>query len=457
MKSRVQINQIGYYASGAKHAFLLAEAESFDVIDSVNNEIVFSGFPERAIFIDGWGMKIFPIDFSALSLTGSFYITADLATGQTLRSGNFEISRSPYLSLMQSISDTTSRFHKYDGGISFNVCAFTTACLINSVLVSETKNSAAPLIDITESIIREIKHNCLRILSDEEFDETELASVAALAALGSWFFRKTEKSLSDRLSRSAVRAWIKNIELSKTDSLSYTENPGTLFWALCALYAATGAEDFISAAKMHIPRDPISFTPDNPSGFACISAFLHPDGADLPLRRSLKEALRVKADNLTSYSDSFYITRADFPEGSNLLLMSDAISLFMAETVLAEKSYVVAARRNLNYVMGANPLEKCFITGYGSNPVRKPFLPSDRMSADIDNADTDPGDFNIEPIAGLVVPGANADIKTDSYLSWQLSKKTPPARCYGDTKTSITSNAASAPASSLLFFASGIE
>ncbi|MDR0943820.1 MAG: glycoside hydrolase family 9 protein [Ruminococcus sp.] len=449
MTSRIQINQIGYYDRGAKHAFLLAETDRFNVVDRVNDEIVFSGFPERAIFIDAWGMKIVPLDFSELSLTGSFYIICELPTGQILRSDNFEISKTPFLSFMNAFLEALPPSRKYYREKDYSEIAFSTACLIFHILVSRFHGVEAAIYDITESINTEIKHNLLMTLTRDDFKPSELASVSAAAALGSWFFRKTEKSLSDRLSKVAVKTWIENIEISRA---SGTQNsPGTLFWGLCALYAITGSEDFLLAAKENIPRDPTSFTVSNPSGFGMISAFLLPGGGDLALRRSLREALRVKADNLTSNTDRFFVTRDDFSRNSNELLLSDTLALFSANTILREPSYKAAAARNISYICGVNPLEKCFVTGFGKNPVKYPHLPSDLTRGD------DGLRVYEAPLPGIVVPGANSDIKTDGYLTWQMTGKTPPAKCYGDTKTSPTTNSASLSMGALMFFAAGIS
>jgi hypothetical protein len=447
MSNRIRINQIGYYVNGAKHGFLLAEAERFDVIDRVNDEIVFSGFPERAIFIDSWGMKVSALDFSALALTGSFYIICDLPTGQTIRSDDFEISKTPYLGLMNAFLEALPASHKYYREKDFSEIGFSTACLIFYILVARFHGIEDTLYDFTGSITTEIKYNLLMTITRDDFKASELASVAAAAALGSWFFRKTEKSLSDRLRKVAVNTWIENIELSRaTGDLT---DKGTLFWGLCALYAVTGAEDFLLAAKENIPHDPTSFTVANPSGFGMISAFLLPGGGDLALRRSLREALRVKADNLTSNTDRFFVTRGDFSQNSNELLLSDTLSLLAANTVLREPFYKAAAMRNISYIMGVNPLEKCFMTGFGKNPVKNPLVPYDLNRSEDEKIE--------DPPPGIVVPGANSDIKTDGYLTWQMTAKTPPALCYGDTKTSPTTNSASLSMGALMFFASGIN
>jgi hypothetical protein len=447
MSGRIRINQIGYYVDGAKHALLLADAERFDVIDRVNDEIVFSGFPERTIFIDSWGMKVAPVDFSPLSLTGRFYISCDLPTGQTLRSDDFEISKTPYLTFMNAFIDALPGSHKYYRERDYSEIAFSTACLIFYILVARFHGIEDTLYDFTGSLTAEIKYNLLMTLSRDDFKPSELASVSAAAALGSWFFRKTEKSLSDRLRKVAVNTWIENIEISR--SSGDLTGRGTLFWGLCALYAITGAEDFLLAAKENIPRDPTSFTVANPSGFGMISAFLLPGGGDLALRRSLREALRVKADNLTSNIDRFFVTRGDFSQNSNELLLSDSLSLYSANTILREPFYRAAGMRNVSYVCGVNPLEKCFVTGFGKNPVKNPLLPSDLLKKEGEPLD--------EPPHGIVVPGANSDIKKDGYLTWQMTPKTPPALCYGDTKTSPTTNSASLPMGALLFFTAGIN
>jgi endoglucanase len=320
--------------------------------------------------------------------------------------------------------------------------------------------------DPTDGIINEIKYGLLWLIKMQDSDggvfggvkstaETDIvppeldkvsyavspksansaAAFAAVCALSYWLFRSTDPILAKTLSDAAVSAWIWYAENDPGIEL-YT---GLRFWAVCELFALTGAPDFLAEAKHCVPDNITNIHLFNVSGLGMLSIFSHPGHSDLELRRLVLFALRVNADNLTSESDKSIITRSDFPKCSNIYLMSDAVSLATAGAVLKSSDYTNAARRNFDYILGANPLGKCFVTGFGTNPVRHPHhtLCASRPEA--------------EPIPGMAVYGATTDRLADSYLKWQLPKGTPPAKCYGDAPSSRSANSASMSSSALLY------
>jgi endoglucanase len=533
MKNHISINQLGYLTIGAKQAFLSGETDAFSLVDSVNNEAVFSGAPYATKVIKAWGEKISLLDFSEVDLSGSFFLRAN-AGGVSLRSGVFDIVSNPYVDLLEGIERAvfsnrcgfnTSRAdnthphtacHKkavnsgarrdHSGGYhdtseySRNVYlhAISLASFIYSITVNENRYATFKLFelrdgksDITDGIIDEIKYGLSWLLKMQDSDGGVFAGIetheqtdivlpdadpakyelmgksvystiafAGVAAPSSWLFRQSDEKFSEKLKQAAIRAWIAFAEYSSSHVVDYeTESKaavsglsssgrcdfnGLRFWALCELYALTASEDFLEGAKKSIPADVSSFSPDNVSGFGLLSIFLHPDGGDLELRRKIMFALRVKADNLTSNSGKYYITTDKFGCCSNMEIMSDALTLFAAATILKCADYRVVARRNLNYIMGANPLDKCFITGFGHNPVRRP---RHVLSAAFGDA---------TPIPGMVVCGANNNRLSDNYLKWQLPKGTPPAKSYGDAPSSQTTNTVSMPATALLYFLASI-
>jgi endoglucanase len=536
MKNHISINQLGYPRIGAKQAFLSGETDAFSLIDSVNNEAVFSSAPFATKVIASWGEKISLLDFSEVTLSGSFFLRAN-AGGVSLRSGVFDIVTNPYLGLLEGIeraffinrcgtntsrADNThphSACHKkvfnpgstgdrrdFSGGFhdsaeySRNVYlhCVSLASLIYSITVNENRYATFKLYEvrvgkseITDSIIDEIKYGLSWLIKMQDSDggvfsgiktreQTDIVSpdadeanyelmkksafstiaFAGVAALSSWLFRQSDEKFSEKLKDAAIRAWIAFAEYSSSHDIDFEAESktalsglpgeagcdfnGLRFWALCELYALTLGDEFLEGAKDSIPADVSSFSPDNVSGFGMLSIFLHPDGGDLELRRKIMFALRVKSDNLTSNSGKYYITTDNFGCCSNLKIMSDSLTLFAAATILKCGEYREAARRNLNYIMGANPLDKCFITGFGHNPVRRP---RHVLSAAFGDA---------TPISGMAVCGANSARLFDNYLKWQLPRGTPPAKSYGDAPSSQTTNTVSMPATALLYFLASI-
>jgi endoglucanase len=338
--------------------------------------------------------------------------------------------------------------------------------LIYAVLIRNHRRTHEPQIDITDSIIDEIKHGLLWILKMEDRDggvyggvrtdaEIDIISpeadqntysilpknpnstvaFAAVCALAYWLFRTIDPAFAKTLSKAAVRAWVWYAD----NHASVTLYAGLRFWAVCELYALTGTGDFLEDARRCLPESVSSLTLFDTSGLGMLSIFSHPGYGDLDLRRSVLFALRVNADNLTTQSDETVITRDDFPRCSNIYLMSDAIALATAGAVLKSADYTRVARRNFDYILGANPLGKCFVTGFGTDPVRHPH--NTLAASRPDSA----------PLPGMVVFGATADRLSDSYLKWQLPKGTPPAKCYGDAPSSRYANSASMASSALLY------
>ncbi|MDR0987268.1 MAG: glycoside hydrolase family 9 protein [Ruminococcus sp.] len=524
MKNHISINQLGYPRAGAKEAIFSGDADAFSLIDSVNNEAVFSGKASPALNIKAWGEKISVLDFSEVTLSGSFFLSVN-QLGANFRSGVFDIASNPYVGLTEGMMqaffanrcgfDTrrNDNTHPHDtchmnfnphisrdfsGGYhdfaeySRNVYshAIGIAILIYSIIVNEVGNANMLLqnrrTDNTDSILNEIKYGLSWLLKMQDSDggvfsgiETEkqidicypeednaayeligktvysTVAFAGVTALASWLFRKSDEGFSEKLRDAAVRAFIAYAEYSETHLIDFAREAkiatsadcdfnGLRFWALCELYALTGSEEFLTGAKKSIPADVCSFSPENAAGFGILSIFLHPDGGDLELRRKTMFALRVKADNLTSNSAKSFITLEDYNCFSNIKLMSDAITLFAAGAILKYPDYRVFGVRNFNYILGANPLDKCFVTGFGHNPVRRP-----RHTLSTAFAES-------PPLAGMVVNGANNDRLHDNYLKWQLPRATPPAKSYGDAPSSLTTNAVTLPATALLYFLAAI-
>jgi endoglucanase len=529
MKNHIAINQLGYPRLGAKQAVISGETELFSLIDSVNNEAVFTAAPKPSIPVETWGERLQKLDFSEVSLSGSFFLRVNVG-GTAIRSGVFDIAENPYEGLMKGIERaifasrcgcdtavsgnffTHSACHQkvqgsdrnFSGGFhdgpEYGRNVYSHACflasLIYSIIISENRYATMKLLDmksyastniITPGIISEVKYGLLWLLKMQDSDggvftgivPNEMPDIvppdedragyllqgksvystlafAGITALASWLFRQSDEKFSEKLKQAAIKAWIAYAEYSDSHVIDFDKEEnsamgnickdgkcnlsGLRFWALCELYALTGSEDFLNGAKQSVPHDVCSFSPDNVSGYGLLSIFLHPDGGDLDLRRKIMFAMRVKADNLTSISGKNFVTDDSFKCGSNMKIMSDAICLYAASTVLKCSDYREFAARNLNYIMGANPLNKCFVTGFGHNPVIRPHH---LLSAAYPDT---------PPLPGLAVCGANASRLSDNYLRWQLPRATPPAKSYGDAPSSRTTNAATLPATALLYF-----
>lgn len=102
---------------------------------------------------------------------------------------------------------------------------------------------------------------------------------------------------------------------------------------------------------------------------------------------------------------------------------TEAILLIQAYIATKDKKYLINARRNADYLLGRNPLNFCYVTGFGT---KSPMHPHHRISA---------ADGIEEPIPGLLVGGPNATANEGDYYEFKQ-----PDKRYADNQGSYTSN-----------------
>lgn len=129
----------------------------------------------------------------------------------------------------------------------------------------------------------------------------------------------------------------------------------------------------------------------------------------------------------------------DFVWGSNAVAANQGVWLLHAFYVTGERKYYDAAKKVLDYLLGKNPLDMSFMTGFGTKSPRNPHhRPStaDGVSA---------------PVPGMLVGGPQNNDNGDEYkagkdnpddASWKCSaySKPQPALSYIDNRCSYASN-----------------
>ena len=115
-----------------------------------------------------------------------------------------------------------------------------------------------------------------------------------------------------------------------------------------------------------------------------------------------------------------------FKWGSNANLLNQTMLLLTAYKISGDKKYLNDAVVNTDYILGRNPLNICYVTGYG---IRSPQNIHHRI-CEADGVEA--------PIPGLVVGGPNP-----YYLEDCGKEKYPsllPAKCYVDDVCSYSTN-----------------
>ncbi len=261
----------------------------------------------------------------------------------------------------------------------------------------------------------------------------------AVTALASGIYEKYDPDFADFLQSAAFNGWIwlcghenykpfgnkyksENINLSDIPDNSFTD---AFFWVICELYALTGDDVFRSKiTEVHKKANVTGFELGMTGGFGALAYMLSDKPHDLEVERAIRLQFRIASDNLCSVSErnGFDTVMAEdgYKLGSNISILADSMTLVTAYIMLNSKSYLHTAQEQFNYILGKNPNDICFVTGFGTNTVTQPHH---RQSA-FDDVE--------KPIPGMVVIGANAD-RDDDYAKWNIPKDCPPARCYCDT------------------------
>lgn len=283
----------------------------------------------------------------------------------------------------------------------------------------------------------------------------------AVTSLASRVFREFDGDFADRLHEASINAWIwivnnphyepfenpPTIAVSAAGDFYDSDPDDEMFWAVCELYETTGDKAFhdrIMALYGHVSA--AGFVNRENGGFGTI-AYLFGDRPKNELaEQSLKLQLRVRADNLYSLSQkSGYGTaksEEDYIRGSNMYSMTDSIVLILAYKIFECDEYLQTACEQLNYILGKNPMDICYVTGFGSKSVMHPH----HRPSEADEAD--------EPVPGLLVCGPNKDAE-DNFTQWNIPAEAPPAKRYYDILYSFSTNEAAIYCNSAAVFVTG--
>ena len=248
--------------------------------------------------------------------------------------------------------------------------------------------------------------------------------------------------LRDSLMKVADKAWD---WAQKNPTVLYDRNPEGVMtgqyddihvrdefsWAAIELTIATGNS---KRYMTKIAKDDFEFaTPawDSSSILGVMSALNKPEYKDLfdaEMYDFMKGGLIKLADQyLNDYQRSPYATPlAAFPWGSNSVAANQGIVLAAAYRITGNTKYLEAAQADLHYILGRNPLDYCYVTGFGVKTVKDVH---DRRSV---------ADGIEAPVPGYLCGGPNATAKGD--IPDSLYQYNTPAMRYCDINRSYTTN-----------------
>ncbi len=151
-----------------------------------------------------------------------------------------------------------------------------------------------------------------------------------------------------------------------------TDNDDKLAAAI-ELYLTTGEKSFATAVDALLPSHTLTpFEWKNVAGLSISSLCFHPHS-----RPQWRAIARAKLEELAAQGlvrareNAFGVAIENFVWGSNKLVAQQGVVMLAQARARRSTELEDTARGQLHYLLGANPLGKCFVTGFGSNPVQR--------------------------------------------------------------------------------------
>ena len=149
------------------------------------------------------------------------------------------------------------------------------------------------------------------------------------------------------------------------------------YWAAAELYKAFGdqmyRDDFETLAAKKIYH-----------GYGWVEMGSYGNIAYLSSGREIDETLKTKIEaEMCSLADKLLVTieedgygtsltREEYSWGSNLVVANNGLHLMDAYRLTGKVKYLQAAREQIHYLLGRNPMGLCYLTGCGTDAIKRP-------------------------------------------------------------------------------------
>jgi endoglucanase len=248
------------------------------------------------------------------------------------------------------------------------------------------------------------------------------ADFAAILARAARVYARFDQGYADRCLAAARRAWSwliahpeivpaggyhDPVGIHGTGTYDDSDDRDERFWAACELYVTTGEREFNRWVRSHYSDfggalfEPPGYL--HTQGFGLYAYTLSRRG-DADLREKFRAAILAYAARAReAIRGSPYGITADLTPywWNNCTALQSTAALVVAERLEPKAGYGEAAWRQLYYGLGCNPVDRCYITGFGARPVSDPWQPASVYDG-VGSA-----------IPGFVLPGAN-------LVAWDL-------------------------------------
>lgn len=289
------------------------------------------------------------------------------------------------------------------------------------------------------------------VMPQDETDQLVLSPVstaatgdfAAIMAKASVVYRPYDEAFADRALEAALYAWdyvkdsddqegFTNPEEIVTGEYPDRSTEDEIFWAVAELYLAGCEEVRDALVERFNPYRVRGLGWANMQSYALWELWKAGqekqfDDEIAQICSSCGEILVNDADDLRrkSEKDGYFMTLGtDYPWGSNMTVANNGMTLLMAGRITSDASYTALAKRHVDYLLGANGLGICFVSGEGTVSPQNPHHRPSQAAG--------------QAIKGMLAGGPDSRLE-DPYAQGVLSGQAP-ALCYVDNTQSYSTN-----------------
>jgi len=262
---------------------------------------------------------------------------------------------------------------------------------------------------------------------------------AAVMAMASRVYKEVDSAFAKKCLNASIKA-LKYMESNNNGNgyinptnVSTGEYPDKVdadehFWALCELYKTTGNssyEDKIWSVDIPMLQDGLGWQAVDLYGcYAYLTANTQNDVLKEKILAKFNDNLKIVENNMNE--DGYFSSMGEtYPWGSNMSLANNGMLLLMAQKINKnDSSNDIPAKKQLDYLLGANATSYCFVTGYGTlTPKSVHHRPSQSVK---------------KAMKGMLVGGADSNLE-DPFAKNVLVNMAP-AKCYVDNSQSFSCN-----------------
>jgi endoglucanase len=281
-------------------------------------------------------------------------------------------------------------------------------------------------------------------------------NLAATAAQCARIWPKLDKKFAARCLTAAEKAWAAAVAnpavfagTSAVGGGPYDDKDVSdeFYWAAAELYATTKKDAYKAFLEKspHYKKVPMvdgddqiptSMTWGLVGALGTITLATVPNGLPAKEIDDCKAAIKAAADSFAALVDQqgyrvpFKPGKKGYPWGSNSFVLNNALVMALAADLTGDAKYVNAVAEGMNYILGRNPLDKSYVTGYGERPLENPHH---RFWAHQANAK-----FPSAP-AGVVSGGPNSGLQ-DPYVQAAGLAGCAPEKCFIDNIEAWSAN-----------------